>query len=252
MTKARERRSAVVCLGAVAPAAMTYARIQRILGAETTFILKDPECFGDTLPPDYSLETEIATALRAADAIGFERFHVLGYSAGGSIALALGLAHPRRVQTLTLVEPAWIGRPDWSDDEAAFVASVDAVMELPIPARGPALLRAMSDPRADPAGVLPDPLPSWLLDRPARFAALWRAFADAAARFDGAASGPLHLPVCGRSHPRFLEAARRLEARTPSASVEVYADCTHLDPPQSREPERFAARLRELWSTVPA
>ncbi len=243
-------RPTVLCLGAVAPAALTYARLQRSLGAEAAFVLKDPECFVGSLPSGYSLETEIASALDVADRTGGERFHLVGYSVGGSLALALSLAHPERLRTLTLIEPAWIGRPDWSDDEAAFVAAVNAVMQLPISARGPALLRAMADPEDDPARAVPDPLPSWLLDRPVRFSALWHALQDAAGLFDAAMAfaGPLYLPVGQRSHRRFLSVARRLEQLHPNASVELYADCTHLDPPQSREPERFAGRLRALWS----
>ena len=223
----------VLAVGAVAPAAMTYARLARLVETETPMLLRDPVCFVGPLPPGYTLEAELA----ALEAASRGPVNLVGYSVGGSVALAFASRHPERVRTLTLIEPAWIG-PPWSDDEAAFSAGLDAVMRLPAAERGPALLRAV-----DPY-VAPEP-PAWLGDRPSRFSALWQALREAAPGPDY--EGRLYLPVAGRSHPRFLAAARRLAGRNPCAKLELYSDCSHLDPPQTRAPEQLAQALREFW-----
>jgi pimeloyl-ACP methyl ester carboxylesterase len=44
---------------------------------------------GDEPPLEYALAVEIEGILRAAEASGFNRFHLVGYSAGGASSLAL-------------------------------------------------------------------------------------------------------------------------------------------------------------------
>ena len=39
---------------------------------------------GDEPPPNYALDVEITGILRTAEAAGFDRFHLVGYSAGGA------------------------------------------------------------------------------------------------------------------------------------------------------------------------
>lgn len=62
--------------------------------------------FGYTERPsgiDYGLDTWTAHALGVLDALGIERAHVVGNSFGGSLALALAIRHPERVQRLVLM-----------------------------------------------------------------------------------------------------------------------------------------------------
>src|SRR5919198_668664 len=78
--------------------------------------VKDLELYaGDSPPADYSLGTEIAGILRVADEAGFERFHLVGYSAGGAASLAFASwqemgpeerAHFERFRALLDVDPA--------------------------------------------------------------------------------------------------------------------------------------------------
>src|SRR5438105_2919936 len=52
---------------------------------------------------------ELAADLGAfADALGLDRFHLVGHSLGTAIAMQYTLDHPARVRTLTVVAPAWV------------------------------------------------------------------------------------------------------------------------------------------------
>jgi pimeloyl-ACP methyl ester carboxylesterase len=61
-------------------------------------------------------------------------------------------------------------------------------------------------------------------------------------------SQPVYLPVGGRSHPRFLAIADVLAETFPNASLEVFEQREHFDPPHRAEPERFARALLNLWA----
>ncbi len=101
--------------------------------------------------PDYDAEVELAGLLLTLDELGLDRPHVAGWSNGGKLALHLALAHPDRIRSLTLIEPAarWVletagtqtpdfaafwegmnalaGRDVTEDDLAAFLVSAGVV-----------------------------------------------------------------------------------------------------------------------------
>ncbi|MGJ7904065.1 alpha/beta fold hydrolase [Lysobacter sp. 1R34A] len=58
------------------------------------------------LPPaaDYTLIAAARAALAVADALGWDRFHVLGHSLGGATASVIAAATPQRVDRLLLIE----------------------------------------------------------------------------------------------------------------------------------------------------
>jgi pimeloyl-ACP methyl ester carboxylesterase len=67
---------------------------------------------GRPYPADYGTVTE-REALRATlDQLGLDQFDLVGWSYGGHVALSFALQYPRRVRTLTVIEPAasWILR----------------------------------------------------------------------------------------------------------------------------------------------
>ncbi len=63
---------------------------------------------GDSDKPesDYTIAQHTDDVNRIASALKIRRFHLVGHSLGGCIALEFALAHPRRIKTLTLVAPA--------------------------------------------------------------------------------------------------------------------------------------------------
>ena len=91
----------------------------RALDGRVDAVAKNLEVYsGDAPPPDYSLGTEVGGILREADAHGFDRFHLVGYSGGGAASLAFAAAHGERVLSLTLLEPAWAGNERTPAEEA--------------------------------------------------------------------------------------------------------------------------------------
>ena len=87
--------------GGVNPAALRYAPLQAALGTDVELHLKDLEVYsGDEPPAGYSVQMEVDAVGRFADSLRLERFHLLGYSGGGFVALAmptcLGVNHPER------------------------------------------------------------------------------------------------------------------------------------------------------------
>jgi pimeloyl-ACP methyl ester carboxylesterase len=59
------------------------------LGADVDAVPKELEVYATSEPPPgYSLDLEVDGVTREADAHGWTRFHLVGYSGGGSAALA--------------------------------------------------------------------------------------------------------------------------------------------------------------------
>src|SRR5205807_1636270 len=57
-------------------------------------------------PPGYSIDREVESLAGFADSLGLDRFNLLGYSGGGFVSLAFAGAHPGRLLSLALFEPA--------------------------------------------------------------------------------------------------------------------------------------------------
>ena len=57
----------------------------------------------------WSLEQMVEDLFAVADAAGLQRFHLVGESIGGTVALAAALAEPRRIATLTVSNGAHLG-----------------------------------------------------------------------------------------------------------------------------------------------
>lgn len=67
----------------------------------------------------YTFDSLVADAWKAIDALGLDRFHLLGHSMGGVVAQRLVLEHPERIASLilmdTLAEPAFSIPEEWID-----------------------------------------------------------------------------------------------------------------------------------------
>ena len=87
--------------GSVLPADLAYGSLVAALGADAEAVVKELEVYATPeAPPDYSLELEVAGVQRAADELGWRRFHVVGYSGGGAAALAVAARCPERLRAL--------------------------------------------------------------------------------------------------------------------------------------------------------
>jgi pimeloyl-ACP methyl ester carboxylesterase len=237
--------------GIVLPADLAYAPLIAALGPEVEVVAKDLEVYATPEPPeDYSLESEIAGALREADARGWERFHLVGYSGGGAAALSIAAARPERLESLALLEPAWAGNWDLSPAEKALRLELDRLEGLPAEEFMPAFMRLSLKP-----GVpLPEPPqgdpPPWMSKRPAGIRAIIRAFGrdeldrEALRRFDR----PVYFALGALSNPdQYEEIAKRLNRVLADFELEVFEERHHFDPPHRVEPERLARSLERLW-----
>lgn len=244
---------AVILLpGGVLPASLAYEALLAELGGDVRAVAKELEVYaGDRPPPDYGLDTEIGGVLDVAEAAGIERFHAVGYSAGGAAMLALTARHSDRILSLALLEPAWAGNKGLDPAEAAARREAERATTLPPPEVMPAFVRSQLKPGVEPPRPPPGPTPPWMAKRPAGLQALVRAFnsgeLDVGAL--GAFEGPVYFALGGLSNPDYYgKEAERLDGVFADFRLEVFDERHHFDPPHRTEPERLAASLRELWS----
>ena len=127
----RTRHAVVLLPGIVLPAEPAYAALLDVLGERADAVVKDLEVYEtDRPPPGYGLDAEVEGVLREADAHGFGRFHLVGYSAGGAASLAFASAHGERLWSLALLEPAWAGN-DRTPQEEGVAQSLRALEPTP-------------------------------------------------------------------------------------------------------------------------
>lgn len=237
--------------GIVLPAELAYAALIAALGPDVEAVAKDLEVYATPEPrEDYSLESEIAGALREADARGWERFHLAGYSGGGAAALAIAAARPDRLASLALLEPAWAGNWDLSPAEKALRLELDRLEGLPPGEFIPAFMRLNLKPGVPlPAPPEGDP-PPWMSKRPAGIRAIIRAFGrdDIAREALRGFDRPVYYALGALSNPdQYEEIAKRLGRVFEDFELEVFEERHHFDPPHRVEPERLATSLVRLW-----
>jgi pimeloyl-ACP methyl ester carboxylesterase len=242
----------VLLPGIVMPAAAAYEALLTELGSDVDALVTDLAVYtADTPPPDYSLDDEVASLLTAVEARGWDRFHLLGYSAGASVALACAAVHGDRLSSLALLEPAWAG--NWDDAAPAHQAlwpEYARLADLPPEEAMPAFVRLQLRPGVVPPPPPPGPPPAWMARRPAAIRAMVSAFRtfdldrEALRRF----RGPVYFALGGLSNPdQFAEEAERLAGVFRDFRLEVFADRHHFDPPHRAEPGAVGASLRDLW-----
>jgi pimeloyl-ACP methyl ester carboxylesterase len=249
----KERAWPVVLLpGGIMPAGPAYGALLEELGEDVDARPKELEVYAAAAPPpDYSLAIEVAGITRIADDAGFDRFHLVGYSAGGAASLAFAASHPERLLSLALMEPAFAGWREMTDPERSHFERFRSLLNMD----GPEMLAEFQalqlapgvDPTPSPAG----PPPPWMAKRPAAVHAILQTFL--ASDLDLAAlrsfDGPVWFAVGGRSNPDYYaRMAKRLAGVFQDFTVESFPDRHHFDPPHRIEPARVAASLRTLWA----
>lgn len=242
--------------GSILPADLAYGALIDTLDDEVEAAAKDLEVYAGEEPPvDYSLDTEVAGAVREADARGWERFHLVGYSGGGASALALAARRPDRLLSLALLEPAWAGDWDLSEAERAIWREFEKLDALTPDEFMAAFVRLQVVPGIARPAPAPGPPPPWMRKRPAGVRALigtFRAYdldRESLRRFDR----PVYYALGGRSNPDLYgEIAERLSRVFDDFTLEVFEERHHFDPPHRIEPERLAGSLRTLWERAEA
>jgi pimeloyl-ACP methyl ester carboxylesterase len=252
MNTQRHHDRVLLLPGSVLPAAPAYGALISALGAGIEAVAKDLEVYaGPTPPPDYSLDTEVEGVVRLADSLGWETFHLVGYSGGGASALAFAAKHGDRLESLALLEPAWAGSWGWSDAHRALWEQYRELEGLPADEFMARFVELGVRPGVT-AGlpVREGEQPPWMALRPAGIRAFIRTFQTydldraALARF----AKPVYFALGALSNPDdYGEIAERLSGVFPDFRLEVFAGRHHFDPPHRVEPDRVAASLRALW-----
>jgi pimeloyl-ACP methyl ester carboxylesterase len=182
-------------------------------------------------PRPYTIAGDAADLLSVADPGTIERFHLLGQSYGGLVAIEVARRVPERILSLHLIEPPYMALlPD--DPE---VAELDrrgrelfrTALEKPPDEAAAAFVEMLAGPRAVER----------LRERPIWPALVAEAHRIGSAEFPGdypasaAADLRLEAPVRvytgGRSHPGLRRLARRLAELVPGAQLVHIAEAGH-------------------------
>lgn len=196
---------------------------------------------------DFSIEDEVEGIARAADAAGFDRFHLYGYSGGGASALAYVATYPGRVLSLAMDEPGTDFSPE---HRAAMRDMMQRLSHLPRADRQHEVLQHVLAPGVTVPPPPPGPPPAWIANRPAGTEALTNAIIHFQLDPDRlrAFEQPVYFSYDSLSNPVEFEAMRdRLAAIFPNFTPERYEGASHVNTSHQLEPARVAAALLELW-----
>lgn len=235
--------------GILMPSRFRFGPLVAALGSSPELEVKELDVYAsDRVPDDYSLASEIDALDRLAAERGFDRFHLYGYSIGGSIALAYVAAYPDKVVSLAVDEPA----TDFSDADRELLTAqgVNGLAEMPPEQRMQVYVRSLVRPGVEvgPSPAIPA-TPEMAL-RPAGLAAVSREVERY--HVDGerlrAFDRPVYMSYGGLSSERWETMGARLAVLFPDCTVERYEGCHHLNTSHQAEPERVAGALKQLWS----
>lgn len=241
----------VVCLpGSVAPAAQRYAPLKAHIGDRARLHLKDLEVYaGDTPPPDYSVDMELAAVEKFADSLRLDRFHLIGYSGGGFLALAFAGIRPERLLSLALFEPARIPGQMTPAEQAID----DALRSHLAGLEGPEFMSAFVRLQLKP-GVQPPPPPAQpaqgMQKRPAGIAAMMQSFS--AYQFDRellrGAGFPVYLGYGDLTNEIESVKAAVLAGLFGDVRVKRYPGVHHFVPADQIYTAEHALALEDLWA----
>jgi len=241
------RPTLILLPGIMMPGHLRYARLIELVRGDVQPVVKELEVYREAAPPEgYSIAMEVDAIARLADDAGAARVHLLGYSGGGACALAFVATYPGRVISLALDEPAC----DFTEASLSQLRHVQQQWgQLPVDARMEMFMRD----DLQPGVVLPErtgPPPTWMANRSEGIEALIGALltADVDTTRYATSEGPVYVSWGSLSGDRYEESARAIQVLFRDVVAEEYEGRHHLDAPHQTEPERFAARLRELWA----
>ncbi len=248
--------SVIALPGGVMPAAVRYASLASALGDDVKFSFKDLEVYvGEEPPAEYAIELEVRAVARFADSLGLDRFHLLGYSGGGFVSLAFAGAHPERLLSLALFEPAFVPG-DLSPEEGEFATRLNGAL---LGLEGSDFMRAFVGLQLRPGVEMPPPAgppPPWMHKRPAGIAAMMAAFGRY--QFDRERLRECRFPAFlgyGDLTGEQEEASAAVLARLlPDLHIRRFSGIHHFVPPEQIYTADHIRALRELWAraAVPA
>jgi pimeloyl-ACP methyl ester carboxylesterase len=234
------------------PAQLAYADLIAALGDDVQAVAKELEMYAGPEPPSgYTLNTEVDGILRTSGEVGFGRFHLVGYSGGGAASVAFAAAHPERLLSLALIEPAWLGNEGLDATERAVWRQFERIMDLPPDQLMPAFVANQLAPGVEPPPPPPGPPPPWMATRPTGLRAFLRTFLSSSLDLERLRTftKPVLFVLGGRSNPNYYgQEAERARGIFPDFTLEVFEERHHFDPPHRIEPDRTAAVLRGLWA----
>ena len=106
-------RDAILFHHGIGASAEIWADWQPLLADRHRLVTFDMRGYGRShIPPadfEWSLDLLVDDVFAVADAAGLARFHLVGESIGGTVALAAALARPDRIATLTVSNGAHLG-----------------------------------------------------------------------------------------------------------------------------------------------
>jgi pimeloyl-ACP methyl ester carboxylesterase len=237
--------------GGVMPAALRYGALASALGDEVELHSKDLEVYAGPEPPrEYSVAMEVAALGRFADSLKLDRFHLLGYSGGGFVSLAFAGAHPGRLRSLALFEPASVPGK-LSAEEAEFDSRLRAAVKG---LEGADFMRAFITIQLRPGIAAPPPPPGppppWMQTRPAGIAALMKAFG--AHPFERAwlreCRFPVFLAHCDQTGEQEEVRAGVLGRLLPDVHIRRFDGVHHFVPPEQIYTPEHVAELMNLWT----
>lgn len=248
---------ALVCVHGFGGAKEDFADHADDLGSRATVVSMDLRGHGDSSGPGdpeaYSLDRLAVDVLSVADALGVERFSLLGHSMGGMVVRRVALAAPRRVDGVVFMSTA-AGPPKGLDADLVDLGARLALEDF-------AALKQILD-EARPLGT-----PAYerlLRERPgfrdfgewkwSRLApAMWAALAPEIAREPDARAelATLSCPalvMVGRLDAAFYDASLAIAAAVPGARLAVIPDAGHH--PQFENPVAWRDALVSFLDAI--
>lgn len=241
---------ALICVHGFGGAKEDFADHVDALAARATVVLVDLRGHGASDGPDdtaaYTLDRCAADVLAVADALGFDRFGLLGHSMGGMVVRRVALGAPGRVAGVVFVSTA-AGPPKGLDPALVDLGAQLALEDF-------AALKAV----LDEAKALGTPAYERLMAERAGFAeyaewkwsrlnpAMWAALGPEIVR-ERDATGDLRDLACpalvmvGELDAAFYDASLALVAAVPAGRLSIIPDAGHH--PQFENPDVWLAEL---------